>query len=66
MFVNNMPTDHVDGYVGLGFLRAFDLLINVNEIGFRRNKLKMKTLDNYTSLASNKSCNISTLRCSSN
>ena len=26
LFLNDTPVDHTDGYIGLGFLRAFDLL----------------------------------------
>lgn len=55
-FINNLPTDHVDGYVGLGFLRAFDILISVDEIGFSKNNLSFKTIEDYSKIASNGTC----------
>ena len=34
--VNDAPVHSTDGYVGLGFLRAFDILLTDSMIGFRR------------------------------
>ena len=62
IFVNNLPTDSVDGYVGLAFLRAFDILITKDGIGFKRNGLQMKTIDNYLNVATSKGCEIE-LKC---
>ena len=36
IFANDMNVDGVDGYVGLGLLRALDILILSDRIGFRR------------------------------
>ena len=40
IFVNNMNVDGVDGYVGLSVLRALDILILPDKIGFRLSGLK--------------------------
>ena len=45
VFVNDSNVDHVDGYIGLGLLRAFDILISYDGIGFKESGLK--TRDNY-------------------
>lgn len=47
VFVNDSETEQVDGYVGMGVLRAFDMLISPSGIGFARNELPMRTLDEY-------------------
>ncbi len=55
-FINNMPTDHVDGYVGLGFLRGFDMLISTEQIGFRRNNLEIRNIEYYADLTKEGTC----------
>jgi len=55
-FINNLPTDHLDGYVGLGFLRAFDILISTDEIGFSKNNLEFRSIEEYSRVASNGTC----------
>jgi len=55
-FINNLPTDHVDGYVGLGFLRAFDILMSTDEIGFLKNSLEFKSIHDYNRIASSGTC----------
>tara|TARA_B100000945_G_C20402163_1_gene607951 strand:- start:285 stop:1451 length:1167 start_codon:yes stop_codon:yes gene_type:complete len=57
IFINNLPTDFVDGYVGLGFLRGFDILISGQEIGFRRNNLHFHTFEHYENIAEDGTCN---------
>lgn len=37
VFLNSMETDVTDGYVGLGLLRAFDMLVTPTELFARRN-----------------------------
>tara|TARA_B100002051_G_scaffold274689_1_gene316462 strand:+ start:660 stop:1811 length:1152 start_codon:yes stop_codon:yes gene_type:complete len=39
IFVNDMNAEGVDGYVGLGVLRALDILITPSQIGFRKSGL---------------------------
>ena len=39
VFVNDRPVEGVDGYVGLGVLRAFNMLITYDGIGFSENGL---------------------------
>ena len=39
VFANDSPVDHVDGYVGLGFLRAFDIVITDSFVAFRASGL---------------------------
>lgn len=58
VFVNNMPTEQVDGYVGLAFLRGFDIIINSNQIGFKRNRNRMKTIYDFSYIASDGGCNL--------
>ena len=58
-----MPTEQVDGYVGLAFLRAFDILINNDQIGFKRNRNRIKTMYDFTHVARNGGCNLN-LNCS--
>lgn len=58
LFVNDLPTEYVDGYVGLGFLRAFDILVTTSGIGFRKNKLSFKSMDYYSEKAQDGSCSI--------
>ena len=47
IFINSLTTDHIDGYVGMAFLRAFDILITTSGIGFARNGLPMKTYEHF-------------------
>lgn len=56
MFINTMQTEFVDGYVGMGFLRAFDILITNTEVGFRKNNLEIRSIEFYENLASNGVC----------
>lgn len=63
IFVNNHPTDHVDGYMGIGFLRAFDLLFTHQQVGFKRNGLSMRNLEFYAKYAKSGTCNL-ILQCS--
>ena len=58
IFANNTVTDNVDGYVGMGFLRAFDILFTNANIGFKYNNNDMRNIDFYTRLASSGSCDI--------
>ena len=56
MFVNNTEIDQVDGYIGMGFLRAFDILVTPSGIGFMRNGLDMKQTSVYELNASYGKC----------
>lgn len=47
IFLNDTSMDQVDGYVGLGFLRAFDMIVARDAIGFARNGLEMASLQAY-------------------
>lgn len=51
VFVNDSDTEQVDGYIGMGVLRAFDILISPSGIGFARGTLPMRTLDEYRTAA---------------
>lgn len=62
VFVNDLSTEQVDGYVGLAFLRAFDILITNTEIGFKKNKNKLKNLFDFESVAANGGCDLN-LQC---
>lgn len=56
VFVNDTNTDHVDGYVGLGVLRAFDMLFTNDGIGFAPNGLPIRPFDAYKSVATVGTC----------
>lgn len=58
VFINNSLTDGVDGYVGMAFLRAFDLLITPSDVGFRKNSRSMKTIDDFHAFASSGGCGL--------
>ena len=63
VFVNDSDIDLVDGYVGLGVLRAFDMLLTHNGIGFRRNKNSIRPFESYRSVAHNSTCSSVELPC---
>jgi hypothetical protein len=56
IFMNNMSTDLVDGYVGLGFLRGFDIIMTHQSIGFSRNNIPLQTYNHYTKYATDGNC----------
>lgn len=56
VFVNDRNVDGVDGYVGLGVLRAFNMLITHSGIGFSQNGLEMRSVDAYRSVSESRSC----------
>ena len=49
VFQNQLGLAHAQGYVGLGLLRCFDLLINVDSVGFRFNGLAPRRTPNAKS-----------------
>lgn len=63
IMINNKDVDQVDGYVGLGFLRGFDILILENSIGFYRNMMQVRSFSDYAKFAHKKGCDIN-LPCS--
>lgn len=63
IMINNKDVDQVDGYVGLGFLRGFEILILENSIGFQRNMMPVRSFSEYSKFAHNKGCDIN-LPCS--
>ena len=65
VFVNNSPTDFVDGYVGMGFLRAFNILISYNGIGFQKNNLEVRNFDYFAKHTSKGNCGTK-IRCLNN
>lgn len=56
VFVNDMPTDQTDGYVGMGFLRAFDIFITHHEIGFRKNNNRINK--DFGAISKSGNCNL--------
>lgn len=56
IFLNNMSTDFVDGYIGIGFLRGFDILMTNEIIGFSKNSIPMQTYSHYTKYATAGNC----------
>ena len=47
VFVNDLDVEHTDGYVGLGFLRGFDLMLAPPHVGFRPSGLSVRRLSEY-------------------
>lgn len=47
VFVNDHPVDHTDGYVGMGFLRAFDLFFTPTHFGCKRSGLEVRRVAEY-------------------
>jgi len=60
VFANDTNVDGVDGYVGLGVLRAFDLLLLHTGIGFRKSGMLPKTSFKSASLGT---CNLDPRPC---
>jgi hypothetical protein len=56
VFLNSMETDATDGYLGLGVLRAFDLLVTPNELFAKRNRLDVLRLSDYSEVARPGNC----------
>ena len=56
IFINNMATDFVDGYIGIGFLRGFDILMTHETIGFSKNNVPIQTYSHYTKYATEGNC----------
>ena len=59
VFLNDSKVHQTDGYVGMGFLRAFDIYISKTNVGFSRNGLPWRTTKDYASdrSVSNWACN---------
>jgi hypothetical protein len=56
IFANDKPTEQVDGYVGMAVLRAFDILITSNSIGFHTNGHSMQAIDAFMRVSSVGTC----------
>tara|TARA_B110000046_G_scaffold174738_1_gene198759 strand:- start:1793 stop:2962 length:1170 start_codon:yes stop_codon:yes gene_type:complete len=56
VFVNSARMDHVDGYIGMGLLRAFNILVTSNGVGFIRNELSVHPVASYSSVATRAVC----------
>lgn len=63
VFVNDSDTEQVDGYIGMGVLRAFDILVSTSGIGFARGTLPMRTLHEYRTAAFQGTCDGVRLAC---
>lgn len=59
IFMNDSKIESVDGYIGLGFLRAFNILISSHGIGFHKNKNSFHNIDYFSSIAQNGTCETS-------
>ena len=65
IFVNDTDIDQVDGYIGLGMLRAFDMLFTPTGIGFMVNGMPMRDIEIYKESAAVGTCPNINLTCSS-
>lgn len=63
VFVNDRAVDGVDGYVGLGVLRAFNILISQTIVGFAANGRELRSPESYLSATSSQSCANTTTSC---
>lgn len=64
VFINDTEVDQVDGYVGMGFLRAFNIMITESGIGFSKNGLTMTSFDKYADHAHSGVCSrTSSVKC---
>ena len=61
IFINDTTVDHTDGYVGLGFLRSFDIMITGESIGFRQSGLSPRYTKDFPS--GNGACTNINLKC---
>lgn len=48
VLINDSPVADLDGYAGMGFLRAFDILLTRETIGFRSSSLPMYKATEYS------------------
>jgi hypothetical protein len=58
VFVNDTEVEGVDGYVGMGVLRAFNILILPDGIGFAPNGNPIRSADTYAASTDGDGCNI--------
>lgn len=47
ILANDADVANADGYVGLGVLRGFDVLLTHSKLGLRRNALRVRSADEY-------------------
>ena len=50
IFVNSAPVEGTDGYVGMGLLRAFDLLFTDKAFGIRASGISPRAIEEYSSV----------------
>ena len=58
VFVNDATVEGVDGYVGMGVLRAFDMLVLEEGIGFAHNGLALRSADTYAASTTARGCRV--------
>ena len=51
VLINDSPTEDTDGFVGMGFLRGFDIFVAHDGIGFVRNNLEPRTIAEYSNIS---------------
>ena len=49
IFVNEAPVEETDGYIGMGLLRAMDILLTTSTLGLRASGLAPRTIEDYRS-----------------
>lgn len=47
VYLNDLEVEHTDGYVGMGYLRAFDILLTEDTLGVRPSGVPARRLDEY-------------------
>ena len=56
IIINDAEVDQIDGYVGLGFLRMFNILITTDGVFFIRNEKNARQYSEYETIARNGKC----------
>lgn len=64
VLANDHPLERVDGYIGLGFLRAFNILITDGKLGFQKNGMHMRSMQDYSGVRG--TCDSLSVRCARN
>jgi predicted aspartyl protease len=58
VFINDTPVEGVDGYIGMGVLRAYNMLITEEGIGFASNGVAIRSVGTFTDSAESGKCDI--------
>ena len=63
VFLNSSAVEDVDGYIGMGVLRAFNIFIAPTGIGFCANALRVRSASEYQKVSASAPCKKSEVKC---